>query len=377
MTPDFPPTRRAALERVAAIDARAYARTRNALDGRVTGLGPYLTHGLVSVPDVLAALDARRVSRQEKIVFELAWREYWHHVWRHAGDGIFSAMHPGPAGAPGLDAMPVDILEARTGVPVIDASVRALYDTGYVHNHARMWVASYVVHVRKVDWRAGARWFYTHLLDGDLASNTLSWQWVAGTFSSKPYLFNDDNVAKYAPSLSKRGTVIDATYDALDAIARSARRFEPEPDAPAEGVAEPAASARAELPETSDPDAAKRTVHLVHPWSLGERPKASLVIGVLHTPFHEAHPWSARRWDFVLTRMREVCDVLWQGDLRDLAPALAAAESVESVATLNPGYHECLPALCGMVHPAPRAFADPPTLKRSFSQFWHGLDHGR
>lgn len=377
MTPDFPPTRRAALERVAAIDARAYARTRNALDGRVTGLGPYLTHGLVSVPDVLAALDARRVSRQEKIVFELAWREYWHHVWRHAGDGIFKAMHSGPAGTPGLDTMPADILEARTGVPVIDASVRALYDTGYVHNHARMWVASYVVHVRKVDWRTGAHWFYTHLLDGDLASNTLSWQWVAGTFSSKPYLFNDNNVAKYAPSLSKRGTVIDATYDALDAIARSAQRFGAEPDAPAEGIAEPAASSRADLPETPRLDAAKRTVHLVHPWSLGERPKASLVIGVLHTPFHETHPWSKRRWDFVMTRMREVCDVLWQGDLRDLAPVLAAAESVESVATLNPGYRECLPALCGIVHPAQRAFADPPTLKRSFSQFWHGLDHGR
>lgn len=377
MTSDFPPTRRAALERVAAIDPRAYARTRNALDGRVTGLGPYLTHGLVTVPEVLAALDMRRVSRQEKIVFELAWREYWHHVWRHTGDGIFSALHPGPRGVPGLDAMPADILEARTGVPVIDASVRALYDTGYVHNHARMWVASYVVHVRKVDWRAGARWFYTHLLDGDLASNTLSWQWVAGTFSHRPYLFNDENVAKYAPSLSKRGTAIDTSYDALDAIARSAQRFGPEPDAPAEGIAEPVAASRADLPDAPHPDTAKRSVHLVHPWSLGERPKASLVIGVLHTPFHDVHPWSARRWDFVLTRLREVCDVLWQGDLRDLAPALQGAESVEAVATPNPGYRDALPALCGTVHPAPRAFADPPTLKRSFSQFWHGLDHGR
>ncbi|MGC8035725.1 FAD-binding domain-containing protein, partial [Salmonella enterica] len=67
-------------------------------------------------------------------------------------------------------------------------------------NHARMWLASYVVHLRKVHWRAGADWMVGHLLDGDLASNHLSWQWVAGTGSHKPYLFNAENVAKYAPA---------------------------------------------------------------------------------------------------------------------------------------------------------------------------------
>jgi deoxyribodipyrimidine photo-lyase len=58
-------------------------------------------------------------------------------------------------------------------------AVRTLHDTGYPHNHARMWLASYVVRVRKVDWRIAADLFYGHLLDGDLASSHLSWQWAS------------------------------------------------------------------------------------------------------------------------------------------------------------------------------------------------------
>ena len=69
---------------------------------------------------------------------------------------------------------------------------------GYLHNHARMWLAGYVVHWRKVKWQAGARWFLQHLLDGDPASNNLSWQWVASTYSHKPYFYNRENVEKYS-----------------------------------------------------------------------------------------------------------------------------------------------------------------------------------
>ena len=76
----------------------------------------------------------------------------------------------------------------------MDESVRELVETGYMHNHARMWFASFVIHFRKLGWKAGERFFYRHLLDGDPASNALSWQWVASTFSHRPYLFNRENV---------------------------------------------------------------------------------------------------------------------------------------------------------------------------------------
>lgn len=220
----FEPTLAAARARIAAVHPASYALTRNQLDGAVTQLSPYLTHGFVSLPEVLAAVRRRHpVNAQHKLVYEFGWREYFHHVWRFEGERIFSSLHPGPlpddAYSPEL---PADIREARTGVPAIDQAVRMLYATGWLHNHARMWLASYVVHLRKVHWRAGADWLYGHLLDGDLASNHLSWQWVAGTGSHKPYLFNAENVARYAPpDWHSPGTPIDTSYEALDVIARS------------------------------------------------------------------------------------------------------------------------------------------------------------
>jgi deoxyribodipyrimidine photo-lyase len=219
----FPPARHEALRRIADIRPADYARTRNALDGAVTRLSPYLTHGLVDMREVLQGVaSAHRLHAQHKLVFELGWRAYFRHVWQHRGKGILRSIHPGPLPDPAYATeLPADIRQGRTGVPVIDQAVRELYATGWLHNHARMWLASYVVHVRKVHWRAGADWLYGHLLDGDLASNHLSWQWVAGTGSHKPYLFNAENVAKFAPApWHSPGTVIDTTYEALDQIAR-------------------------------------------------------------------------------------------------------------------------------------------------------------
>ena len=239
---NFEPTLEAAHTRLAAVSPEAYARTRNALDGAVTRLSPYLTHGLLSLRDVFDGVHARHpLDARHKFVFELGWRAYWRHVWEHLGDGIHQSIHigllPDDAYQPN---MPADVLEARTGIPAIDLAVRELYETGYLHNHARMWLASYTVHLSKVHWHAGAQWMLGHLLDGDIASNHLSWQWVAGTGSSKPYLFNADNVAKYAPAQwHSPGTVIDTSYEALDRIARSAAPIRPHNAGALEGIQQP------------------------------------------------------------------------------------------------------------------------------------------
>ena len=391
---DFPPNRQTALDRVDAIDPARYARTRNHLDGAVSRLSPYLTHGVVSVPEVIARLAARGARPDDKIVMELAWREYWQHAWRHLGEAIFDSRQPLPASGHGHYAaeVPTDVREARSGVPVIDAAVRALYDSGYVHNHARMWLASYLVHLRKVDWRAGAAWMYPHLLDGDLAANTLSWQWVAGTWTGKPYLFNDENVARYAPALSCPGSAPDRSYEALDALARGGTALGPEHDAPANGVAEP--EPWGQPPDTTDSAAADlfaaaqgaaspadaltdrlpplegRRVALVHPWMLGRRPAADCAIGVLHAPFHRRFAWSAARWRFVLDLMRPQVDALWIGHLDALATPLSKAGCVVSEATLHPGYAERLTQVCSELHPVPRHHADPDRFAGSFSRFW-------
>ncbi len=90
---------------------------------------------------------------------------------------------------------------AETGLPCADAWVTHLVMDGWLHNHERLWFAAYLVHWRGVDWRAGYAFFREHLLDGDIANNALSWQWVASTFSNKPYFMNQENIEKYSAGL--------------------------------------------------------------------------------------------------------------------------------------------------------------------------------
>jgi deoxyribodipyrimidine photo-lyase len=264
-------------------------------------------------------------------------------------------------------------------VPAIDQAVRALYRDGWLHNHARMWLASYIVHLRKVHWRTGADWMFGHLLDGDLASNHLSWQWVAGTGSHKPYLFNAENVAKYAPTdWHSAGSAIDQSYDALDRIARDA-----EADVgPAglwvdsgSGMAEPALwreppPTLAGLVAPEPAGLRGRDVWLVHPWALGEPPadlaKGTLRIGVFVSDFHALWPWSELRWQFVATRMAKLCERIWCTDAATLHTLLAGTRSLRSQAD---------PHLGGLLdrcelQARPRLFADPGKRCTSFSQFW-------
>ena len=411
----FEPTQGAAWERIAAIHPNTYARTRNALDGAVTGLSPYITHGFVNLADVAQAVAQNyALGYQDKLVFELGWRAFFHHVWarvaqpKHILQDMRSAnVYKGRYST----QLPADIREGRTGVPAIDAAVRQLYATGYLHNHARMWLASYCVHLRKVHWRAGADWLYAHLLDGDLPSNHLSWQWVAATFSSKPYLFNASNVAKFAPQAAYKAwvspkTAIDMGYEELDAIARLQGDVGAEPGVHP-GVTEPAVfgadtsepgflgilqeiwpenhmdNARAAIKNialnktTAEPPGP--SIELVHPWMLVERNTVAsqvtrqgrLRIGIIHTPAHAVWPWSAARWRFVLTRMRDVCDQLWLGNAADLTACACwpAQKQVASQTTLFEGYHGILPRLATL-RAEPGLFVQPDSLCLSFTKFY-------
>lgn len=343
----FPPSRFAAWRRALRADPEAYARTRNHLTGAVTALSPYLTHGVLGEDELIALWRLRHgVTLDDKLAMELAWRAFFHDVWSRHGNAILGDM--GPPVFPSVRyqaAIPEDILHARTGVPVIDATVRRLYSDGYLHNHQRMWLASYCVHLRKIAWRTGADWMYGHLLDGDLASNHLSWQWVAGTFSSKPYLFNADNVARFAPHLASPETSIDCSYDALAEIAAASTDVGPEARRRPAGVDAPRLLARPPrvLPPTDFERLVRgRSVALLHPWDLSARPAADCVIGVLHQPYHNRFPWSERRWDFVLKRMVSLCDAVWSGDLAQLNRILERASRVGAREALQPGYASAL-----------------------------------
>ena len=383
---NFEPTHQAALSRLAAIKPASYARSRNMLDGAVTGLSPYFTHGLLNMPDAARNVSGRHaLGFDDKLVFEFGWREFFQHVWGHQKnpDAILQDMHGAPAWhGRYADTLPADIREGRTGVPAIDNAVRILYSTGYLHNHMRMWLASYVVHLRKVHWRAGADWLYGHLVDGDLPSNHLSWQWVAGTFSSKPYLFNAENVMKFAPASARSawdcsGTIIDQSYEALDDFARNRAGVGPEPGSH-EKVEEPLLSdhsydANRDLAQVNRAQAAIKNIankklELVHPWSLSQRADDNtLRIGVVHLPAHSDWPWSEKRWRFVLDAMARVTDEIWMGDLAQLD--VTAANSVTAETTLFPGYRTALPQLAKLT-PAPRLLPNPAMACRSFTKFY-------
>lgn len=378
----FVPTRSAALARIGAVQPDAYAATRNAIDGAVTRLSPYITHGLVTLPEVLADVATRYpLPLQHRFVQELGWREFFRHVWARRCDGILQSLHQGPLPDEAYArAMPDDIRGAATGVPVVDEAVRELAGTGWLHNHARLWLASYVVHLRKVHWRTGADWMLSQLIDGDLASNHLSWQWVAGTGSHKPYLFNAGNVARHAPApWHSRGSVVDTSYDALEALAGSDRRVPPgrggpSVDAPALHSVPPREAGFS----TPWPDAVTgRDVWLVHPWSLrpppADRPAGTVVIGLALHEWHDAWPWTTRRWQFVAGAMATLTRERWHATRDQVAAALQQARSVQAVS--DPHAEPALSTLA-RTRPAPRLFGEVDRLCPSFSSWWTQVTRG-
>ena len=176
-----------------------YTSTRNMLTGSVTRLSPYLRQGVIALAEVRRRiLENASTHKAHKLLQELAWRDYFQRVYARLGDSVWNDIEPYKTGITHYrQDLPEDIEQGTTGAVCIDSFAHDLKAIGYLHNHARLWTASYVVHHRRIRWQAGAYWFLQHLLDGDPASNNLSWQWVASTFAAKPYFFNRENLARY------------------------------------------------------------------------------------------------------------------------------------------------------------------------------------
>lgn len=154
--------------------------------------------------------------KKEKFIQELAWRDYWQQIWKFEQNNIFQDLkqRQHPVRTHGI---PIAILEGRTNIAAVDKAIQELYETGYMHNHMRMYVASICCNISQCHWLEPARWMYAHLLDGDLASNHLSWQWVAGSNSKKKYYANQENINRFFGGHQKN-TFLDETYEALPHI---------------------------------------------------------------------------------------------------------------------------------------------------------------
>ncbi|MDO5740755.1 MAG: deoxyribodipyrimidine photo-lyase [Ornithinimicrobium sp.] len=157
-------------------------RDRPDLDG-TSQLSTYLKVGAVHPRTLLADLDDETAPGVRSFVTELAWREFYADVLARRPDSAWHDLRPQLAGL--RYDQPLDAIEAwqqgRTGYPIVDAGMRQLLSTGWMHNRLRMITASFFTKDLHVWWPLGARWFLDRLLDGDVASNNHGWQWVAGT----------------------------------------------------------------------------------------------------------------------------------------------------------------------------------------------------
>jgi deoxyribodipyrimidine photo-lyase len=202
------------LDYIATINPIKYERSRNSLSGSVTYLSPYITSGIITLTEVKdIILRKHNLSNNYKLIQELAWRDFFQSVYLNKGEAIFSDLKSTQINIIS-DELPQAILDANTGITAIDNAIKKLYTTGYIHNHERMWLASIICNIAGTSWLTGAKWMYHYLLDGDFASNMLSWQWVAGTFSSKKYYANQENLNKYTGT-KQFGTFLDKSYEDL------------------------------------------------------------------------------------------------------------------------------------------------------------------
>lgn len=203
-------TRSAGLGRLADFVPRAgkaYGSDRNYDFGpgrrqNVSGLSPYIRHRLITEINVLEQVLANHsASAAEKFIQEVCWRTYWK-GWLEMRPEIWTTYQQDVAGLyerlPSIDGY-AEAVTGNTGIACFDAWAQELVETGYMHNHARMWFASIWIFTLKLPWQLGADFFLRHLLDGCPASNTLGWRWVGGLQTvGKTYLARPDNIQKYS-----------------------------------------------------------------------------------------------------------------------------------------------------------------------------------
>ncbi len=244
MRSDHPPTRAEGLRRLSDFvphAGRDYAAKRNYdLQGHphVSVLSPYIRHRLITEEEVLASVLGRfSIGSAEKFIQEVFWRTYWK-GWLEMRPGVWTAYRRSLHNA--LDRVATEAglrktWEAaclgETGIAAFDHWAHELVETGYMHNHARMWFASIWIFTLELPWELGADFFLRHLLDGDPASNTLSWRWVAGLQTpGKHYIARGSNIAKYTEGRFNPGYQLNTQAEPLVGPAPPDRRPAPHSD---------------------------------------------------------------------------------------------------------------------------------------------------
>ena len=183
-----------------------YSRLRNFDFGpnkrsNTSCLSPYITHGVINEKEVIRkSLDKFSFSKNEKFIQEVLWRTYWK-GWMELRSGVWDDYL--------IDLKRIkeefrdngdylNAIEGKTKIECFNEWVNELKTYNYLHNHTRMWFASIWIFTLELPWQLGAEFFMQHLYDGDTASNTLGWRWVAGIQTQgKHYLASEWNIKKF------------------------------------------------------------------------------------------------------------------------------------------------------------------------------------
>jgi len=363
---DWPPTRAAGdaiLQAFIPRMGRRYAGGRNTDHGpgahkAVSVLSPYIRRRLVLEADaVAAALAAHGPEDAEKFVQEVIWRGYFK-GWLERRPQVWTSYRSGlDADLAALDRdrrlrRDVDrAINGQTGLECFDAWATELVETGYLHNHARMWFASIWIFTLGLPWRLGSDFFYRHLLDGDAASNTLGWRWVAGLHTrGKPYPADAQNIAtftagRFTPRPSDLAEVtqgLEATEpDGLPSLLPLRAITTPQPGKPT-ALLITDEDCRVEDFDLSVLDirttATLTTSHLrsplpvsdlVHAFEARALADAAVRIGAAPVTLHAADPTALAKWAAASGATQIATPTITTGPLRDFmddaAPSLARA----------------------------------------------------
>ncbi len=300
------------LQRIDKIDPIQYGRTRNFIDGDVTYLSPYISRGVISVKIIKEAVLRRgyKPTEIQKFIQELLWREYWQRIWQNKGDKILTDLkQPQPDYL--HKEIPQIIVHANTSITVIDNFIKQLYEQGYMHNHIRMYVASITCNIAKAHWLQPAQWLYYHLLDGDIASNHLSWQWVCGSASAKKYYCNQENINKFTGSNQQQSFLVH-DYDELSNM-----------QVPDELKQTNTLTLQTILPETgnlnideSKPTCIYNSYNLDPFWRKGEDVNRILLLEPSH---FKKYPVSKKVLDFIIALSKNIEGIfLYVGEFKDI-----------------------------------------------------------
>ncbi len=318
------------LEKLDQVDPVKYGGTRNYVDGAVTYLSPYISRGVLSTKQVLEFVlnKGYTISQIGSFVRELCWRDYFQRVAQVKDLTTEIKQIQTPVTNHEISTQ---ILKAKTGIEGIDRAIKNLYESGYMHNHCRMYTASLVCNIAQSHWYHPAQWMYYHLLDGDWASNACSWQWVAGANSHKKYYANQENINKYTRTNQVK-TYLDTSYEALETM-----------DAPESLLTTQKFPLAVELPENSGIEFNPMLPTFIYNYynldPLWHQTEGGNRILLIEPNFFEAFPVSKNCLNFMVALSKNIAGIqIYIGSFQSFVDNFKAATIYYKEHPLNVGY---------------------------------------